>query len=116
MNRRTLVLNKYMPFLFGLLVLLGLYLTSLTRQHGGTGLGLMLTRGLTELHGGGISVESDGVPSHGSRFTVSLPWREDDGEIRGQGKKEMGSPSPQVTFSPGRPVTILLVEDNVVLV
>jgi CheY-like chemotaxis protein/anti-sigma regulatory factor (Ser/Thr protein kinase) len=37
----------------------------------GTGLGLALTKSLTELHGGKMSVES--VPGKGSRFTFSIP-------------------------------------------
>ncbi len=48
--------------------------TSLSRQHDGTGLGLALVHRMTELHGGGVVVESE--PGQGSRFTVSLPWGE----------------------------------------
>jgi len=47
--------------------------SGLSRRHGGTGLGLVLVRRLTELHGGGISVASE--VRKGSRFTVLLPWR-----------------------------------------
>jgi CheY-like chemotaxis protein len=46
--------------------------SSLSRQDSGTGLGLALVRHLTEMHGGGIRVESE--VGKGSRFTVSLPW------------------------------------------
>jgi signal transduction histidine kinase len=42
-----------------------------TRPHGGSGLGLTISRRLAELMGGQISVESqEGV---GSRFTLTLP-------------------------------------------
>lgn len=49
--------------------------SSLSRQYGGTGLGLALVARLTELHGGSVSVDSD--EGKGSRFTVSLPWDTD---------------------------------------
>ena len=44
---------------------------SLQRTHGGTGLGLALTKQLIELHGGTIEVESS--VGNGSIFTVCLP-------------------------------------------
>ncbi len=47
---------------------------SLTRRHSGTGLGLVLAKRLAELHGGQASVES--TPGEGSRFVITLPWRQ----------------------------------------
>jgi signal transduction histidine kinase/DNA-binding response OmpR family regulator len=46
--------------------------SSSTRMHDGLGLGLAIVRHLTELHGGSVSVTSEG-PDKGSAFTVSLP-------------------------------------------
>lgn len=42
---------------------------------GGLGLGLAVTRGLIDLHGGAITAASPG-PGHGSTFTITLPLAE----------------------------------------
>lgn len=44
---------------------------SITRQYGGTGIGLALVKELTELMGGHVGVQSE--PGNGARFTVCLP-------------------------------------------
>jgi len=46
---------------------------STTRKYGGTGLGLSISRRFCRMMGGDITVISDGIPGHGSAFTVHLP-------------------------------------------
>jgi PAS domain S-box-containing protein len=43
-----------------------------TRKHGGLGLGLSIARNLTELHGGTLHAESEGI-GKGASFRVTLP-------------------------------------------
>ena len=47
--------------------------TAIERARGGLGIGLTLVRQLTEMHGGEVSVHSDGF-GRGSEFRVRLPW------------------------------------------
>ncbi|MEP6717273.1 MAG: response regulator, partial [Terriglobia bacterium] len=72
-----------------------------SRRYGGTGLGLALTRHLTNLMGGQISVTSQ--PNHGSVFTVDLPAETTLGELP--------RPTPDGGNPPG---TILVVDDDAV--
>ncbi len=51
--------------------------SSTSRSHGGLGLGLAIVRHLTELHGGRVTVESQGRGS-GATFIVRLPARDAD--------------------------------------
>ncbi|HMB43403.1 MAG TPA: hybrid sensor histidine kinase/response regulator, partial [Luteimonas sp.] len=48
--------------------------SSITRSHGGLGLGLAIVKQLVELHGGAVSVASDGADM-GTTFTVTMPMR-----------------------------------------
>jgi PAS domain S-box-containing protein len=83
---------------------------SMTRQYGGTGLGLALSRRMVELHGGRLVAGSS--PGKGSRFTVVLPWSADGPAA------ERAEPAPAREEAAPRAGTstpaqrILLVEDN----
>lgn len=47
---------------------------SMTRRHGGLGLGLAIVQQIVEMHGGKVAVASQGL-NKGSSFTVTLPLR-----------------------------------------
>lgn len=85
--------------------------SKLSRHQDGTGLGLSLVFRLTELHGGGVKVESR--LGQGSKFTVSLPsWAEVSPAEPVQFQQTSYSPlSPQGALSLEKPL-ILLAEDN----
>jgi CheY-like chemotaxis protein len=53
--------------------------SSITREYGGTGLGLVLTKRLIELHNGLIWVDSE--PGRGSTFSVKLPQGTDEIDV-----------------------------------
>ena len=75
------------------------------RAQGGMGIGLALVRSLLELHGGEITVKSDGI-GHGSEFVIRFPLAE--GETL-QLAKSTATPRPQHDAQPRR---IVVVEDN----
>ncbi len=83
----------------------------LARQYTGTGLGLSLVARMAELHGGGISVESE--VDQGSRFTISLPWVR---PIRAANSAEESNPQVSLPATAptknGKPYQILLADDN----
>lgn len=76
--------------------------SSADRGTGGLGLGLTLVRRLAELHGGGVTAESEG-PGKGARFTVRLPV------VVTIDRNPATGDSKEIDVAPRR---ILLVEDN----
>ena len=79
---------------------------SLARAEGGLGIGLTLVKSLTELHGGSISVASDGLDA-GSEFSVRLPAIQ-----KPRHQPVNGRPGDRAE-GPHRPVRVLVVDDNV---
>jgi AhpD family alkylhydroperoxidase len=70
---------------------------------GGLGLGLAIVKQLTELHGGSVSVASDG---HGTKFTVRLP-------ALSAGSVASTAPASSVVPRTDAPLRVLLVDDDV---
>jgi PAS domain S-box-containing protein len=78
---------------------------SIERSTGGLGIGLALVKGLVEMHGGSVTVESPGL-GQGSTFTVRLPALEE----RAQAAPEtQGDEGPRADRPKRR---ILVVDDN----
>jgi len=82
----------------------------ITRQFGGLGLGLAISRKLVEMHGGQIEVHSEGRDK-GATFRVRLPLIGSPGA-----PAACGSPEVRVPATPPhravRPLRVLLVEDH----
>jgi PAS domain S-box-containing protein len=79
--------------------------STLDRTKGGLGLGLALVKGLVELHGGRVSVHSDGA-GRGARFTVRLPLEQAPAPLT---LPDAARPGPAARGSARR---ILVIEDN----
>jgi two-component system CheB/CheR fusion protein len=83
---------------------------SITRQFGGLGLGLAISKALVEMHGGTIEARSEGRDK-GATFCVRLPLAAPAGSLPAGGAPEVASPAtvPRRVVCPLR---ILLVEDH----
>ncbi len=83
----------------------------------GTGLGLVVTRKLAELHGGWIEVESS--PNEGSRFTIVLPLQQASESNLGQRQNkpqqqaDIEQNHPPISSKFSKSANILLLEDNI---
>jgi two-component system CheB/CheR fusion protein len=68
--------------------------SSITRTHGGLGLGLAIARQLIEMHGGSIQASSEGE-GRGATFTIRLPYRPEMVPHLGAAEVEPGQPIPK---------------------
>jgi signal transduction histidine kinase len=78
---------------------------ALDRSRGGLGLGLAIVKDIVALHGGSVSVTSDGV-GHGSRFEVRLPLVEERAAVAASGA------APRTAAPSSAGCSVLLVDDN----
>jgi two-component system CheB/CheR fusion protein len=81
----------------------------ITRQFGGLGLGLAVSRAIVELHGGTLTAASSGI-GHGATFTIRLPVTEPESRVEAAipGIAERSAaPGPSAS-----PLHLLLVEDH----
>ncbi|MDB5930877.1 MAG: hybrid sensor histidine kinase/response regulator [Polaromonas sp.] len=81
--------------------------SALDRSEGGLGIGLALSKGLVELHGGSIFATSEGL-GHGSRFEVRLPH----GLKANDRTTDAGPTMSESVIKPPRAITVLLADDN----
>jgi PAS domain S-box-containing protein len=86
---------------------------SITRQHGGLGLGLSIVKTMVELHGGSVRVKSAGE-NQGSTFIVALPVSHVRAEDTGRVSSLLLSPDPLAAIELPRldGVTVLIVDDE----
>ena len=77
---------------------------TMNRPNGGLGIGLAISRTIVEMHGGRITVESEGL-GKGSAFIVRLPLCDDQAE-------PLSSAAKSEPDSNTRTLRILIVEDN----
>jgi signal transduction histidine kinase len=80
---------------------------SISRRHGGLGLGLAIVRHLVELHAGSVDAHSDGE-GHGARFIVRLPLREAGSPARAADAPAGGLVTPAMLTG----LRLLVVDDD----
>jgi CheY-like chemotaxis protein/nitrogen-specific signal transduction histidine kinase len=80
--------------------------STVTRRHGGLGLGLAIVRHLTEAHGGSVRADSAGA-GQGSTFTVTLP-----ASLARAGAGATGSGVAGSTGTALRGLNVLVVDDH----
>jgi len=89
---------------------------SMTRRHGGLGLGLAIVRHLIEQHGGTVRAESAGE-GQGASFTIELPLAKQPApsparSARAAMIREAPAPAPDMTGRDLSGITVLVVDDD----
>jgi PAS domain S-box-containing protein len=77
---------------------------NMTRQFGGLGLGLAITKALTDVHGGTVTAKSPGAHC-GATFTITLP-------TAAKPLSQPAAPAPEASRRDSS-LTVLLIEDHV---
>jgi PAS domain S-box-containing protein len=77
---------------------------NMTRQFGGLGLGLAITKALTDVHGGTVTAKSPGAHC-GATFTITLP-------TAAKPLSQPAAPAPEASRADSS-LTVLLIEDHV---
>lgn len=78
------------------------------RVLGGLGIGLALVRSLTQLHGGTVACQSEGI-GHGSRFTVRIPRLAADEAVPERRSEDRLVELPRANTN----LSLLVVDDNI---
>jgi signal transduction histidine kinase len=80
-------------------------------EHGGLGIGLIVVRGLVQMHGGSVEARSDG-PGRGSMFSVRLPvLSAEEFRLTVQPTRDL-APALAAATENGSGLRILVVDDN----
>jgi CheY-like chemotaxis protein len=83
----------------------------ITRQFGGLGLGLAISKAIAEAHHGALTATSEGH-DRGSTFTLTLPYEGCDESEIPAARDARPTPGPKPPAIVQRPLRILLVEDH----
>jgi signal transduction histidine kinase/DNA-binding response OmpR family regulator len=89
--------------------------SSSTRNHNGLGLGLAIVRHLAELHGGYVTVSSDGL-NKGSTFKIAFPrsFTQNNAPVEAPDEETNGRGRADLEFDPEiNGVRVLIVDDDV---